>query len=608
MKKGFKKLFAMLLAMALIIGAFPGGGAAKVKAAGTVVAVYDSSTGKVTISWSKDNARANYYKVYVQVNSGSWADKSASTIYSGSNTSYSYNAAYDSAGTYRIRIDEFASSASASVLTTQYSNEYVIGSASVTATPTNFKVVANTNGGYTISCDLSTDGYATLIEASKDGKTFVDFDKLYDRDIYDYAVSRYKDKLNSTVGDTNYFRACYVTSDGTKGPYTDVVSCKYENFEEMRAKLIEEAEKIKNTPATITYEGGYDVTKPLAAGMKKIFDHPAYHVAIECINYNNSYAFKYTLTTKMDGGYLISVDANGRYDDQDDDWKDANGNSVAFAKERVQAKKGEVYTLITPQAYTRSTTGHNTTEMNIDLVNNDIYFDAAFLTSTFDFSVAPSLGTLEVTKADTKSITLVPGIETSAVSTKISYKKKSDKTWKTTTASSNGTTIKGLKASTEYQYKWTKTCRASYKDDSGKEVTYTLTSKESAVKTVKTGLSTKPTVKSVKISKAVHKRTWVPAQWRDTKLIHKGYWNDRTTFTLTIKLKKKVKGAKGYIVQVGNNDPVYVKGNKTTIKFQTSIKGNQVGNKTKIKVSTYSNADKTGTGAYSKAKSSKIKK
>ena len=341
----------------------------------------------------------------------------------------------------------------------------------------------------------------------------------------------------------------------------------------------------------ISEEGGYSATQNLAPGMKKTFDHAGYKLSIECVRSGSSLAFKYVLTAKAEGLYTVFRDNNTDDEYEKDDWKKADGKSAALSGRYLEVKSGQVFTLITQRPYNLASIGHNETEVNIQIENAKLkgakFSDDS--TNTFDFSIAPSTGKLKISKADAKSITLVPEADSFSGTWQISFKKKSDSTWSTTTANSSGTTISGLKAGTDYEIKWKRTCNTSYKDKNGNEVSYSLSSAESAVKDVRTGLSQKLAVKSVKISKAKYKQK-------------------HTSFIMTIKLKKKVKDAKGYIIQIGSNDPVYVSGTKTTIKVKTSIKNNMVGKKVPVKISTYTNSDLTGTGAFSKIKKAKVKK
>ena len=343
---------------------------------------------------------------------------------------------------------------------------------------------------------------------------------------------------------------------------------------------------------TIIDEGGYAPTQNLAVGMKRTFDRPGYKLSIECIISGSSYAFKYTLTAKADGLYTIFRDKDTDGASDKDDWKASNGASIALAEKYYEVKAGQVYTLITGRPFSLAAIGHNETVVNVEIANaklNGKEFKDESTTNVFDFSIAPTTGMLKITKADSKSFTIETGDDTFTGTWQISYKKKADNAWKSITANNSGTKITGLKAGTDYEIKWKRICNSSYRNKDGNEVSYTLVSSESEVRSIKTGLSDKPAIKSVKISKAKKHKT-------------------HTSINMTIKLKKKIKGANGYIIQIGSNDPIYVSGTKTTIKVKTSIKNNMVGKKVPVKISTYTNSDHTGTGAFSKAKKAKVKK
>nr|MCR5543914.1 hypothetical protein [Eubacterium sp.] len=269
----------------------------------TATANYDVSTGKVAISWTKKKSNSNYYKLYLQVMSnGSWTDKSVSPISSQqTSTSYTYNAAYDAPGSYRIKIAEYTSSASQSPNATQYSNQYAIEEP-LDYKPENVKVTADSSGKYWFTWTkpaAAKNAQYYVLEGSIDGKIWNQLEK-YSASYTEanISVENYKTILNPEIGAVNYFRICYETPTGGRSAYSDVVSSKYDNYEKNKDQLIAECEKLKKTPAKISYAGGFDVKKTLAAGMKKTYDHPSYNLSIECIKFNKSLAFKYTLTTK----------------------------------------------------------------------------------------------------------------------------------------------------------------------------------------------------------------------------------------------------------------------------------------------------------------------
>ncbi len=626
MKTKVSKFLALILAALMFISMVPAAGMRNVNAAPknpdllkstpvveddeNVVPSYYPADRRIEIAWERMSASANYFKVYIESYNGSgWESISGAQKFVEYNIQCSM--AIDlSAGIYRIRVEEYPSSASSTMLAKHYSKAFDVEAKAPTVAPENFTVKANTNGKYDFTWNnpaALTNAQKYVIECSKDNVNWAELESYgADNTTSTVDVAKNAALLNTTLDAVNYFRICYISSDGIKGPYSEVKDCKYDNVTLRKEELTKKCEESKKTPATITYAGGFDVKKPVAAGMKKTYDHPAYNLSIECVSINNSLGFKYTLTTKMDAEYCMDRDLSTNYYSDKDEWKAADGTKVPITSKYGELKAGGVYTLITSEPYSGSSVGHNATTLQVDIRNNSIYYDASFKCA-FDYSKAPGVGTVNTVKVTTNSLQFVPSILMDGSYT-VSYKKKSDKKWKTINLSNNGTTVKKLKASSTYQYKWSTTVKCSYTDDSGASVSYTLSSPESKVKNVKTGLKTKPSVKSISTSGANHSKKWVKSQWLGNKLVHRGYWSDTTTFNLNVKLNKKVKGAKGYLVEVNGAAPIYVKGNKTSFTVKTSVKNNQIGKAVKVKVSTYSNADKTGFGKYSKTFKAIIKK
>lgn len=172
------------------------------------------------------------------------------------------------------------------------------------------------------------------------------------------------------------------------------------------------------------------------------------------------------------------------------------------------------------------------------------------------------------------------------------------KTIKTDCASD---TISNLKPNTAYKYRFI----GVVSPKNGKPA---LESTPSQVYTIKTGQKSKPAIASVKISGAkttFHKK--VPAggywdsfgQWHRTAEIPAHY---TTTYKITVKLKKKVKGPQGLVI---NGE--YVKGNGKKFTLKETCRGKRVGKSTKVKVQYYNDRNYGGFSP-SASKKAKIKK
>ena len=115
----------------------------------------------------------------------------------------------------------------------------------------------------------------------------------------------------------------------------------------------------------------------------------------------------------------------------------------------------------------------------------------------------------------------------------------------------------------------------------------------------------KPKVKSIKISKAKIRKIWVNPLYEGLKLVAKGFWTYQTTYTVTVKFKKKPNVA-GMYIHASSNSPLYqyVKGNKKTYKCKFTVGGKAIGKKSLVRV--YSKGNKT-YGAYSPEYKKKVK-
>lgn len=101
-------------------------------------------------------------------------------------------------------------------------------------------------------------------------------------------------------------------------------------------------------------------------------------------------------------------------------------------------------------------------------------------------------------------------------------------------------------------------------------------------KTVPTGPSVKPVIKSVKVSNFKVKKFW---SYNDLE------WKYTSSYTLTVKLSKKASKTKGVVVTLGNGETRKVKGTGKTFKmgFNSTTNHSEKGTKMGVKVKTYSN-------------------
>ena len=204
----------------------------------------------------------------------------------------------------------------------------------------------------------------------------------------------------------------------------------------------------------------------------------------------------------------------------------------------------------------------------------------------FDYNLLPSakpLNTADNVITDSNSFT-VSGIGGDGYKVLL-YKEKSDDEWKSEAVDGSLTKkITGLRPDTEYQVKIQATL--TVKDRLRNEIN--LISPDSNIITFKTENSTKPVIKSVKITKVKYKKK-------------------KTSFKIEAVLKKNIKGIKGIVINVAGKNYV-LKGDKKKYSVNVSMNGNKVGKNINVKVRTYNNAEMTGYGPYSKNKTVKIKK
>lgn len=124
-------------------------------------------------------------------------------------------------------------------------------------------------------------------------------------------------------------------------------------------------------------------------------------------------------------------------------------------------------------------------------------------------------------------------------------------------------------------------------------------------KTVKTGPSTKPVIKSVKVSNAKCVKT---SKYTYVNGVKKYYY--KTTWTVKVTLSKKASGIKGVVISDNGGFHDYkVKGTGTTFTTTMGIESisKYAGNGRKLTVTTYSNSEYGAYSPTSKSKSYKIK-
>lgn len=156
--------------------------------------------------------------------------------------------------------------------------------------------------------------------------------------------------------------------------------------------------------------------------------------------------------------------------------------------------------------------------------------------------------------------------------------------------------IKGLKANTKYRLRLDPYTVIDSKTYQGKS---------SSTLTIWTGLKSIPPIKSinvanVKFKKGYRSNTWVSGYWSGN-YYHPGYYirvPSKTTFTITITLKKKLKGTQGLMI---NGEKIAGKGK--TFKRKITVDGNMKGKKYKLTIVSYKDRRYDGS---SKAISRKV--
>lgn len=180
------------------------------------------------------------------------------------------------------------------------------------------------------------------------------------------------------------------------------------------------------------------------------------------------------------------------------------------------------------------------------------------------------------------------------------YRSGSWTTVKTIDSGTASATLSGLKANTTYKYRLVGCVPAT---GSGKE----LTGAASETITVKTGLKTAPKVKSVKVTGAKVKKTaktWHSGRWDAGGVWHAGYYTSgsyQTTYTVKVKLKKKVSGTKGILI-----NGTKAKGTGKTFTKKFTVSGKLKGKKRSFAIASYRAPSYIGS-SKSVTKKAKIK-
>ena len=399
----------------------------------------------------------------------------------------------------------------------------------------------------------------------------------------------------------------------------------YEQEKELEKKKDDEAIRLRSLKPTETAEGGYSLNEPLKVGMKVTYTHELYTATCEVANYGFSGNAKfgsaavlltYTFTPKYNGKWNLSF-----YEDYNDPidagaFKDASGNVLSTDNTQVA---GVTYTASVLKKANTAPWGYNDLLFQINLNSPEIetasdftgYYDHkfGFILPLVISSIDDSLVIEDDITAN--SITLDGSVLQSLgyqpKSVGIFYKEASAAEWQ----QAESTTITGLKGNTEYQIK------VNYIKDvygnADKTKVLTLTSPDSNVISVLTSMNTKVDIKSVKISKAKVKKFKYKGYWWWSSVRRRWVWEKPSTstctrFKVTVTIKKKVPGAKGYWINIDGANQYMMDGSKTKCSFYALVKGKKIGKKVTVKACAYNRAGGKGMGPLGKAKKAKVKK
>jgi len=386
----------------------------------------------------------------------------------------------------------------------------------------------------------------------------------------------------------------------------------------------EKAKQLQALETTVTAENGYSLDKATTKGMKKVWTHDLYTVSAEMTGYefsgtgqfpNAKVGVKYTFTPKCNGKWTMDWNEDPNYPLSTSAFKDEAGNVLDGSDTKVA---GKTYTATVIQSIQTTAYGYQKVSLDARLDYPEIEGSADFTDSyrcDFEYILPLVISTISedlfVKERSAKSITLdgtqLATIGYSVDSVGIFYKEKSATAWNQATS----TTITGLKGNTEYQIKvnYIKTVWAN--GDHTKKLV--LTSPDSNVITVLTDMSAKVDIKSVKTSKAKIKKYKYKGYWWWSSVRNRWVWEKPSTstctrFKVTVTIKKKVPGAKGYWINIDGANQYMMPGNKTKCTFYALVKGKRIGKKITVKACAYNRAEGQGMGPLGKGKSVKIKK
>ena len=359
--------------------------------------------------------------------------------------------------------------------------------------------------------------------------------------------------------------------------------------------------------------------------MKKVYTHELYTATCEVVSYGFSGSAEfpqagvlltYTFTPKVNGKWELSF--NEDYNDpiEAGDFKDASGNVLSTDNTQVA---GVTYTASVLKRVNSSAWGYKYLLFKTTLNSPEIETASDFTgyyDQKFGFILPLVISRIDDTLVKDDDITansitldssVLQTIGYQPKSVGIFYKEASATAWN----QAESTTITGLKGNTEYQIK------VNYiKDvygDADKTKVLTLTSPDSNVISVLTSMDAKVDIKSVKISKAKIKKYKYKGYWWWSKVRGRWVWEKPsmstcTRFKVTVTLKKKVPGAKGYWINIDGANQYMMDGSKTKCSFYALVKGKKIGKKVTVKACAYNRAGGKGMGPLGKAKKAKVKK
>ena len=359
--------------------------------------------------------------------------------------------------------------------------------------------------------------------------------------------------------------------------------------------------------------------------MKKVYTHELYTATCEVANYGFSGSadfpkaevlLTYTFTPKVNGVWELSFEKDNNDPIDAGAFKDASGNVLSANNTNVA---GVTYTASVLKQVNSSAWGYKDITFNTTLISPEIETASDFTgyyNQKFAFILPLVVSRIDDTLVvdddiTANSITLdssvLQTIGYQPKSVGIFYKEASAADWN----QAESTTITGLKGNTEYQIK-VNYIKDVYGDAENTKV-LTLTSPDSNVISVLTSMNAKVDVKSVKISKAKIKKYHHEGYWWWSKASCRWEWvkpstSTCTRFKVTVTLKKKVPGARGYWINIDGANQYMLDGSKTKCSFYALVKGKKIGKKVTVKACAYNRASGKGMGPLGKGKNVKVKK